>query len=136
MKLGFYLFAEYINMFISSVIMATLYFGGYDIPFVNECQLSVNIAALVGIVALLIKVVIFIFIFMWVRWTIPRFQIRPVNESWLESIDSTCFVKYVYNRCSYFVEAMIDYVRINYENEIESCHCLYSNDQINYCDFR
>ena len=36
MKLGFYLFAEYINMFISSVVMATLFFGGYDIPFVNE----------------------------------------------------------------------------------------------------
>ncbi|MCR6721433.1 MAG: NADH-quinone oxidoreductase subunit H [Chitinophagaceae bacterium] len=33
MKLGFYLFAEYINMFISGVIMSTLYFGGYDIPF-------------------------------------------------------------------------------------------------------
>src|SRR6476620_1125349 len=36
MKLGFFLFAEYINMFISSVVMATLFFGGYDIPFVNE----------------------------------------------------------------------------------------------------
>jgi NADH-quinone oxidoreductase subunit H len=38
MKLGFYLFAEYINMFISGVVMATLYFGGYDIPFVNEAN--------------------------------------------------------------------------------------------------
>src|SRR5215831_7100760 len=36
MKLGFYLFAEYINMFISGVVMSTLYFGGYDIPFVDE----------------------------------------------------------------------------------------------------
>src|ERR1700712_3756985 len=36
MKLGFYLFAEYINMFISGVVMATLFFGGYDIPFINE----------------------------------------------------------------------------------------------------
>ena len=36
MKLGFYLFAEYVNMFISSAIMATLFFGGYDIPFFNE----------------------------------------------------------------------------------------------------
>src|SRR4029078_1036104 len=36
MKLGFYLFAEYINMFISSTVMATLFFGGYDIPFFNE----------------------------------------------------------------------------------------------------
>ena len=36
MKLGFYLFSEYINMFISSAIMVTLFFGGYDMPFVNE----------------------------------------------------------------------------------------------------
>ncbi len=83
MKLGFYLFAEYINMFISSVIMATLYFGGYDMPFVNEANLSVNIAALVGIVALLGKSFIFIFIFMWVRWTLPRFRYdQLMNLGW------------------------------------------------------
>jgi NADH-quinone oxidoreductase subunit H len=74
MKLGFYLFAEYINMFISSVIMATLFFGGYDMPFVNETLLSPNVAALVGIAALMGKVICFIFLFMWVRWTIPRFR--------------------------------------------------------------
>lgn len=74
MKLGFYLFAEYINMFISSVIMATLYFGGYDMPFVDESTLAPNIAAIVGIVALMAKVIGFIFLFMWVRWTIPRFR--------------------------------------------------------------
>lgn len=74
MKLGFYLFSEYINMFINSVIMATLFFGGYDIPFLNEANLSPNIAALVGIIALMVKVVFFIFLFMWVRWTIPRFR--------------------------------------------------------------
>ncbi len=74
MKLGFYLFAEYINMFVSSVIMATLFFGGYDMPFVNEANFSPNIAALIGIVALMTKVIGFIFLFMWVRWTIPRFR--------------------------------------------------------------
>ena len=74
MKLGFYLFSEYINMFISSVIMATLFFGGYDMPFVNEANLSPNIAALVGVVALMAKASCFIFLFMWVRWTIPRFR--------------------------------------------------------------
>ncbi len=74
MKLGFYLFSEYINMFISSVIMSTLFFGGYDMPFVNEASLSPNIAAIIGIVALMAKVVFFIFLFMWVRWTIPRFR--------------------------------------------------------------
>jgi NADH-quinone oxidoreductase subunit H len=74
MKLGFYLFAEYINMFISSVVMATLYFGGYDMPFVDEAGFSPNIAALIGVAALMIKVVFFLFLFMWVRWTIPRFR--------------------------------------------------------------
>jgi NADH-quinone oxidoreductase subunit H len=74
MKLGFYLFSEYINMFISSVIMATLFFGGYDMPFVNEAALSPNIAAILGIAALMTKVIFFIFLFMWVRWTIPRFR--------------------------------------------------------------
>ncbi len=74
MKLGFYLFSEYINMFVSSVIMATLFFGGYDMPFVNEANLSTNVAAIVGVVALMMKVVFFLFLFMWVRWTIPRFR--------------------------------------------------------------
>src|SRR5215211_2193172 len=74
MKLGFYLFAEYINMFMSSAVMATLFFGGYDIPFVNEANLSTNLAAILGTVALLLKIGFFIFLFMWVRWTIPRFR--------------------------------------------------------------
>jgi NADH-quinone oxidoreductase subunit H len=77
MKLGFYLFAEYINMFISSAVMATLYFGGYDVPFFDEAKHAVDMGnwlALIGIGMLLIKVVFFIFIFMWVRWTIPRFR--------------------------------------------------------------
>jgi NADH-quinone oxidoreductase subunit H len=83
MKLGFYLFAEYINMFISSAIMATLFFGGYDMPFVNEATLSPNIAAIVGVVALLAKVFFFIFFFMWVRWTIPRFRYdQLMNLGW------------------------------------------------------
>ena len=83
MKLGFYLFAEYINMFISSAIMATLYFGGYDIPFLDESKLAPNVAAILGVVALMTKVVFFIFLFMWVRWTIPRFRYdQLMNLGW------------------------------------------------------
>lgn len=76
MKLGFYLFSEYINMFISSVIMATLFFGGYDMPFFDEAAHADwgNWLALIGIAALMFKAVCFIFLFMWVRWTIPRFR--------------------------------------------------------------
>lgn len=87
MKLGFYLFAEYINMFISSTLMATLYFGGYDIPFVNDASLVNSIgvngtAALQGL-ALFAKAAFFIFFFMWVRWTIPRFRYdQLMNLGW------------------------------------------------------
>lgn len=58
MKLGFYLFAEYINMFISSAVMATLFFGGYDIPFVNEAHwgLSQNLLAIIGFAVLMAKI--------------------------------------------------------------------------------
>jgi len=61
-------------MFISSAVMATLFFGGYDIPFVNEASLSPNLAAVLSVVSLFIKILCFIFLFMWVRWTIPRFR--------------------------------------------------------------
>jgi|SRR6218665_464488 len=76
MKLGFYLFAEYINMFISGVVMSCLYFGGYDIPFVNEASWgwNQNLMAVIGFVVLLTKAFAFVFIFMWIRWTIPRFR--------------------------------------------------------------
>ncbi|HRI24562.1 MAG TPA: NADH-quinone oxidoreductase subunit NuoH [Ferruginibacter sp.] len=83
MKLGFYLFSEYINMFVSSVIMSTLFFGGYDIPFVNEANYDPNWMALFGVLALMAKAVCFIFLFMWVRWTIPRFRYdQLMNLGW------------------------------------------------------
>lgn len=74
MKLGFYLFAEYINMFISSAVIATLYFGGYNFPFMYELGLSQNAIAFIGLGVFFLKIFFFIFFFMWVRWTIPRFR--------------------------------------------------------------
>src|SRR5438067_4523573 len=83
MKLGFYLFAEYINMFISSAVMATLFFGGYDVPFLDESKLNPNVAAIIGLIALLAKVFFFIFVFMWIRWTLPRFRYdQLMNLGW------------------------------------------------------
>ncbi len=76
MKLGFYLFAEYINMFVSSAVMVTLYWGGYDIPFVNEASwnLAPWLLSLIGFSVLMMKVAFFLFVFLWIRWTIPRFR--------------------------------------------------------------
>ncbi|MFI0491245.1 NADH-quinone oxidoreductase subunit NuoH [Flavobacterium sp.] len=76
MKMGFYLFAEYANMFISSTILAVLFFGGYNYPGMSWAveNWGVNIANVIGIGALFIKLCGFIFFYMWVRWTIPRFR--------------------------------------------------------------
>jgi NADH-quinone oxidoreductase subunit H len=70
MKLGFYLFAEYINMFISCAVISTLYFGGYNFPGIDPGWLG----GLMGPIVLLSKTFFFIFVFMWIRWTIPRFR--------------------------------------------------------------
>ena len=87
MKMGFYLFAEYVNMIISSAVMATLFFGGYDLPFLDESSLPVNIAAIIGVATLLTKIVIFLFVFMWIRWTIPRFRYdQLMNLGWKKMI--------------------------------------------------
>ncbi|RYF12782.1 MAG: NADH-quinone oxidoreductase subunit NuoH [Flavobacteriales bacterium] len=85
MKLGFYLFAEYINMFVSSAVMATLYFGGYNYPGMDwvATQVGPIAAPLIGTLALFLKIFAFIFFFMWVRWTIPRFRYdQLMNLGW------------------------------------------------------
>ncbi|KQS41239.1 NADH-quinone oxidoreductase subunit NuoH [Pedobacter sp. Leaf194] len=85
MKLGFYLFAEYINMFVSSAVMATLYFGGYNYPGMDYMAtlLGPTWAPLFGTAILFAKIFFFIFFFMWVRWTIPRFRYdQLMNLGW------------------------------------------------------
>ncbi|MBD3581839.1 NADH-quinone oxidoreductase subunit NuoH [Flavobacterium selenitireducens] len=76
MRMGFYLFAEYASMFISSTILAVLYFGGYNYPGMEWAieNWGVNPANIIGIIVLFTKICAFIFFFMWVRWTIPRFR--------------------------------------------------------------
>ncbi len=83
MKLGFYLFAEYINMFVSSAVISTLYFGGYNFPFMNDLGLDHNTISIIGTVVLFAKISFFIFFFMWIRWTIPRFRYdQLMNLGW------------------------------------------------------
>lgn len=85
MKMGFYLFAEYANMFISSAILAILYFGGYNYPGMQWMveNVGVNTANLIGIGVLFVKICFFIFFYMWIRWTIPRFRYdQLMNLGW------------------------------------------------------
>ena len=83
MKLGLYMFSEYINMFVSSALMAALYFGGYNFPFMYDLGLSQNWITILCVIAFFIKIFAFIFFFMWVRWTLPRFRYdQLMNLGW------------------------------------------------------
>jgi len=75
-KMGAFMFAEYLNMFLASAVMSTLYFGGYNYPgmdWVTELT-GPTIGPLIGMGVLFLKIFVFIFFFMWVRWTVPRFR--------------------------------------------------------------
>ncbi len=74
MGLGFFLFAEYINMFVSAALISSLFFGGYNFPFMDSLPFSHNVVTLIGTAVLFAKIFFFIFLFMWIRWTLPRFR--------------------------------------------------------------
>ena len=76
MKFSMFFIAEYANMVTASALMATLFFGGWDIPF----TMWDNVAPHTGIKTLLTtlfffaKILFFVFFYMWIRWTLPRFR--------------------------------------------------------------
>ncbi|WOC52795.1 ubiquinone oxidoreductase subunit H [Bergeyella porcorum] len=76
MSFGMYMFGEYVNMFISNALIATLFFGGFNYPGINWVteNWGENVAGILSILAILTKAIIGILIFMWIRWTIPRFR--------------------------------------------------------------
>ena len=78
MKLGFFLFAEYINMFVSSAVISVLFFGGYAFPGMQHFE-GIPLA-LLSFGTMMLKTVFFIFVFMWIRWTLPRFRYDQLME--------------------------------------------------------
>ena len=85
MKLGFYLFSEYISMFVTSAIISTLFFGGYHLPGLDSLAPHMPgwAFSLLGVGVLLGKSICFILFFMFIRWTIPRFRYdQLMNLGW------------------------------------------------------
>jgi NADH-quinone oxidoreductase subunit H len=76
MKFSLFFIAEYANMVTASAMVATLFFGGWDIPFTLRDNTSAVPFTMVLLSALIfaLKTSFFIFLFIWIRWTLPRFR--------------------------------------------------------------
>ncbi len=74
MKWALFFLAEYANMITASAVMSVLFLGGWHIPFLDVSTMNPTVAGLVGVGAMAVKMFGFIFFFMWVRWSIPRFR--------------------------------------------------------------
>ncbi|MCB9072680.1 MAG: NADH-quinone oxidoreductase subunit H [Bdellovibrionaceae bacterium] len=86
LKMLMFYIGEYGHMMVASALMVTFYFGGYELPFYSSQSLvealsqsmSSNAASIVGALLLhvvfMAKVLFFLWVFIWVRWTLPRFR--------------------------------------------------------------
>jgi NADH-quinone oxidoreductase subunit H len=76
MKFSMFFIAEYANMLTVSGLTAVLFFGGWDIPFTqwDNAPPFTGLKTIATLLSMLAKVGFFIFVFMWVRWTLPRFR--------------------------------------------------------------
>lgn len=113
-KLGLFLFAEYINMFVSSAVMAGFYFGGYNFPFAQEIYNGLGlqegswVISLMGFGAYFVKTLIFISVFMWIRWTIPRFRYdQLMNLGWKALLPLSLLNLAITVACEHFIRGNI-----------------------------
>ncbi len=79
MRLGLYLFGEYVNMYTLSALMVTLFFGAWHLPYVDMSKfLSPFAYGIASFLVFFLKVAFFLWLFVWVRWTVPRFRYDQV----------------------------------------------------------
>jgi NADH-quinone oxidoreductase subunit H len=76
-RFGAFFMAEYLNLVAASMMMTTLYFGGWSLPFLPSAGLT---GALLSIAVFFAKTMFFVFLFMWVRWTLPRFRFDQLMD--------------------------------------------------------
>ena len=76
MKFSLFFIAEYANMVTASALMVTFFFGGWNIPFWKGDDVAAVgfLVVLASMAWFLLKVLCFLFLFMWIRWTLPRFR--------------------------------------------------------------
>jgi NADH-quinone oxidoreductase subunit H len=83
MKFALFFLAEYANMIVASTVIATLYLGGWQIPYLQNLELPPMVTAILQVLAFCGKVGFLVFFFIWVRWSLPRFRYdQLMNLGW------------------------------------------------------
>ncbi|HKE55180.1 MAG TPA: NADH-quinone oxidoreductase subunit NuoH [Pyrinomonadaceae bacterium] len=75
MKFALFFLAEYINMFTVSMLATTLFLGGWNVPFAEDLfGRGTFLFSLVSVIGFLVKIIFFLFLYIWLRGTLPRFR--------------------------------------------------------------
>jgi NADH-quinone oxidoreductase subunit H len=94
MKFGMFFMGEYIELFVSSALLVTLFFGGYQLPFLHQDGVLVAFGettlfaykmnhvavVLIGMLAFFGKTMLMAFVQIFFRWTLPRFRYDQVMK--------------------------------------------------------
>lgn len=80
MKFGMFFLAEYMHVVIGSMLITTFFFGSYHLPFAGYWlpEIGDTVKAILDVGVFTVKTVFWAFVFIWVRWTIPRFKYNQV----------------------------------------------------------
>lgn len=83
LRFAMFFMGEYGNMITASALIVIFFFGGWTLPFVNYKWFGPILGGIISALVFAIKVAIFLFIFIWVRWTLPRFRYdQLMNLMW------------------------------------------------------
>jgi len=82
MKFGMFFLAEYMHVVINSMLITTFFFGSYHLPLAGMWlpEMSPIAKGILDVSVFTAKTVFFVFLFIWVRWTIPRFKFNQVMK--------------------------------------------------------
>ena len=83
MKFASYYLAEYCNLIVASALIVTLFFGGWHVPYLENISMPLLAKQLVQVGGFVVKTALFTVLFVWVRWTLPRFKYNQLmNIGW------------------------------------------------------
>jgi NADH-quinone oxidoreductase subunit H len=88
MKFGMFFLAEYVNLWVASLFIVTMFLGGYLLPwegvFVEYLGLGGAFLTVLQVGCFLLKVIFIAICFIWIRWTLPRFKYQQLmNLGWM-----------------------------------------------------